>query len=84
MVASIEPIKKSSDYQSVPDSCHASASAHTSLSPDAFEGRLYRFQQYCKAGIFSHETALLLNGLSDREPITVESSEWRWQLTLAF
>jgi len=40
------------------------------LSPDAFEDRLYRLQQRCTGGIFSHETALFLNGLSDREPIT--------------
>ena len=41
------------------------------LSPDAFEDRLYRLQQRCTGGIYSHETALFLNGLSDREPITI-------------
>lgn len=39
------------------------------LSPDAFEDRLYRLQQRCSSSIYSHETALFLNGLSDREPI---------------
>jgi predicted transcriptional regulator of viral defense system len=39
------------------------------LSPDAFEDRLYRLQQRCRSGIYSHETALFMNDLSDREPM---------------
>lgn len=39
------------------------------LSPDAFEDRLYRLQLRCSSGIYSHETALFLHGLSDRDPI---------------
>jgi len=40
------------------------------LSPNAFEDRLYRFQLRSSSGIYSHETALFLHGLSDREPLT--------------
>ncbi|HBP38985.1 MAG TPA: abortive phage infection protein [Clostridiales bacterium] len=40
------------------------------LSPKAFEDRLYLFQIRSSSGIYSHETALFLHGLSDREPIT--------------
>lgn len=38
------------------------------LSPDAYEDRLFRLQFRCEPGVFSHETALFLLGLSDREP----------------
>lgn len=40
------------------------------LSPNAFEDRLYRLQLRCTVGVYSHETALFLHGLSDREPQT--------------
>lgn len=40
------------------------------LLPSAFEDRFYRLQLRCSSGVFSHETALFLNGLSDREPLT--------------
>lgn len=38
------------------------------LSPHAFEDRLFRLQLRCSNGVYSHETALYLHGLSDREP----------------
>jgi len=38
------------------------------LSPNAFEDRLFRLQLRCSYGVYSHETALFLADLSDREP----------------
>lgn len=38
------------------------------LSPNAFEDRLFRLQLRCSNGVYSHETALYLHDLSDREP----------------
>lgn len=38
------------------------------LSPNAFEDRLFRLQLRCSNGVYSHETALFLADLSDREP----------------
>lgn len=40
------------------------------LAPHAFEDRLFRLQLRCSYGVYSHETALFLHGLSDREPLT--------------
>lgn len=39
------------------------------LADYAFEDRMYSLQLRCPTGIFSHETALYLHGLSDREPL---------------
>jgi predicted transcriptional regulator of viral defense system len=38
-------------------------------SPDAWEDKLYAYQQKKKHMIYSHDTALFLHGLSDRDPI---------------
>lgn len=38
-------------------------------SPSAWEDKLYNYQQKKKRMIYSHETALYLHGLSDRDPI---------------
>ncbi len=38
------------------------------LSPNAFEDRLFRLHLRCSQGVYSHETALFLQELSDREP----------------
>jgi predicted transcriptional regulator of viral defense system len=38
-------------------------------SPDAWEDKLYAYQQKKKHMIYSHDTALYLHGLSDRDPI---------------
>jgi len=38
-------------------------------SPSAWEDKLFSFQQKKKRMIYSHETALFLHGLSDRDPI---------------
>ena len=38
-------------------------------SPNAWEDKLYNYQQKKKRMIYSHETALYLHGLSDRDPI---------------
>lgn len=37
-------------------------------SPNAWEDKLYSYQQKKKRMIYSHETALYLHGLSDRDP----------------
>ncbi len=38
-------------------------------SPDAWEDKFYTYQQKKKYMIYSHDTALYLHGLSDRDPI---------------
>ena len=38
-------------------------------SPEAWEDKLYMYQQKKKHMIYSHDTALYLHGLSDRDPI---------------
>lgn len=38
-------------------------------SPEAWEDKLYAYQQKKKHMIYSHDTALYLHGLSDRDPI---------------
>jgi len=40
------------------------------LSKDAWEDKLYAYQQKKKRMIYSHDTALYLHGLSDRDPIS--------------
>lgn len=44
-------------------------SAGVYQSPHAWEDKLYSYQQKKKRMIYSHETALYLHGLSDRDPI---------------
>jgi predicted transcriptional regulator of viral defense system len=54
------------------------ASQGVYLSPDAWEDNMYLLQARFPQAIFSHETALYLLGLADREPlqltVTVKSS----------
>ncbi|MFA5290650.1 MAG: abortive phage infection protein [Candidatus Izemoplasmatales bacterium] len=38
-------------------------------SPSSWEDKLYNYQQKKKRMIYSHETALYLHGLTDRDPI---------------
>ncbi len=39
------------------------------ISPDAIDDEMYRLQMRFKSIIYSHDTALFLNGLTDRDPI---------------
>lgn len=54
------------------------------LSPDAFDDELYRLQAKCSKAIFSHETALYLHDLTDRDPlvwsVTIPAGYNGWRL----
>ena len=39
------------------------------LSPDAFDDEMYRLQARCGQAVFSHETALYIHDLTDRDPV---------------
>ena len=47
------------------------------LTPDAFDDEMYRLQAKNQRVIFSHETALYLHDLTDRDPI-------RWSVTVPY
>jgi len=47
------------------------------LTPDAFDDEMYRLQAKNQRVIFSHETALYLHNLTDRDPI-------RWSVTVPY
>ncbi|MBS4031491.1 MAG: type IV toxin-antitoxin system AbiEi family antitoxin domain-containing protein [Clostridiales bacterium] len=47
------------------------------LAPDAFDDAMYSIQARNQRAIFSHETALFLHDLSDRDPIA-------WSVTVPF
>lgn len=47
------------------------------LTPDTFDDEMYRIQARNQRAIFSHETALYLHDLTDRDPI-------RWSVTVPY
>lgn len=47
------------------------------LTPDTFDDEMYRLQAKNKRAIFSHETALYLHDLTDRDPI-------EWSVTVPY
>ncbi|NLL19736.1 MAG: abortive phage infection protein [Thermoanaerobacteraceae bacterium] len=47
------------------------------LAPDAFDDELYRLQAKNQRAIFSHETALYLHDLTDRDPL-------EWSVTVPY